>query len=93
MSREVSEDVTPAFARGMRLRFDKTRGAWVVLGPERLFLPDEHALEVLKLVDGQRSLGAIVDALAARFNAPRDEIAGDVAAMFSDFADRGAVTL
>ena len=28
----------------------------MVLGPERLFVPDEQAVEVLKLVDGTRSL-------------------------------------
>jgi pyrroloquinoline quinone biosynthesis protein D len=65
----------------------------VVLGPERLFLPDEHAVEVLKLVDGARSLGVIVDDLAARYAAPRQEIADDVAALLAEFADKGAVTL
>ena len=93
MTREAPETATPVFARGVRLRFDKTRDAWIVLGPERLFLPDEHAIEVLKLVDGARTLGAIIDDLAARFAAPRQEIAEDVTAMLTDFADKGAVTL
>ena len=93
MTREAPETVAPAFARGVRLRFDKTRDAWIVLGPERLFLPDEHAIEVLKLVDGARTLAAIIDDLAARYAAPRQEIAEDVTAMLVDFADKGAVTL
>ena len=48
-------DSVPAFNRGFRLRHDQVRGSWVVLAPERLFLLDEPAVEVLKLVDGARS--------------------------------------
>ena len=83
----------PAFAPGFRLRFDKVRGAWMILAPERLFMPDEQAVEVLKLVDGKRSLDAIVDDLAARFDAPREAIASDVHAMLQDLADQGAIRL
>ena len=83
----------PAFAPGFRLRFDKVRGAWMILAPERLFMPDEQAVEVLKLVDGKRSLDAIVDDLAARFDAPREAIASDVHAMLQDLADKGAIRL
>lgn len=81
----------PRFAPGMKLREDTARGRWVVLGPERMFIPDEIALEVLRLVDGARSLDAIIDDLAARFDAPRAEIAADVAALLEDLAARGVV--
>jgi pyrroloquinoline quinone biosynthesis protein D len=80
-----------SFARGMKFRFDEVRKSWVLLGPERAFVPDEHAVEVLKLIDGTRTEAAIVEDLAARFDAPRDEIATDVAAMLDDLARRGAV--
>ncbi len=83
----------PAFNRGFRLRHDAVRGAWVVLAPERLFLLDEPAVEVLKLVDGARSVPEIVDALAARFDAPREAIAADVEAMLRDLVDKGAIRL
>jgi pyrroloquinoline quinone biosynthesis protein D len=83
----------PAFNRGFPLRHDAVRGAWVVLAPERLFLLDEPAVEVLKLVDGARSVPEIVDALAARFDAPREAIAADVEAMLRDLADKGAIRL
>jgi pyrroloquinoline quinone biosynthesis protein D len=89
----VDESTVPAFARGVRLRLDHARQAWVVLAPERLYLPDEVAVEVLKLVDGKRSLGAITDELAARFAAPRPEIFADVAGLMADFTARGALTL
>lgn len=89
----MSETIVPTFPRGVRFRFDAVRSAWVVLAPERLFLPDEQAVEILKLVDGVRSLGAIIDELTARFEAPRDLIATDVQAMLRDLANKGAVSL
>ncbi len=89
----TDEAAVPAFAVGVKFRFDRVRDGWVVLAPERVFVPDTHAVEILRLVDGQRSLGAIIDALAARFDAPRDVLARDVAGLLHDLADRGAIRL
>ena len=89
----MSDPVIPRFATGMKFRFDTVRDRWVVLGPERLFLPDETAVEILKLVDGQRSLDDIADTLAERFAAPREVIAADVTAMLRDLAEKGAIRL
>jgi pyrroloquinoline quinone biosynthesis protein D len=72
-------------------RFDATRQRWIMMAPERLMLPDEQAVEILKLVDGKADVSAIVDALAARYNAPREEIAGDVTEMLQDLADKGCL--
>jgi pyrroloquinoline quinone biosynthesis protein D len=83
----------PAFAAGVKFRFDSVRNAWVLLAPERLFVPDEQAVEILKLVDGQRTFGGIVDDLAARFNAPREVIAADVATMLKELAGKSVVEL
>lgn len=83
----------PAFRRGVKFRFDTVRGAWVLLAPEKLFMPDQIAVEILKLVDGAHSIDAMVDDLAARFEAPRDVIAADVIAVLEDLVQRGAVTL
>ena len=72
-------------------RFDETRQRWIMMAPERLMLPDEQAVEILKLVDGRASVAEIVDTLANRFNAPREEIAGDVTEMLQDLADKGCL--
>ncbi|GGJ28272.1 pyrroloquinoline quinone biosynthesis peptide chaperone PqqD [Neoroseomonas lacus] len=85
--------MTPRFAPGVRLHHDKARDRWVVMAPERMFVPDETALEVLRLVDGARDVDVIVDALAAKFDAPRDLIATDVNAMLDDLVVRGALTI
>jgi len=85
--------VVPRLPRGVKLREDTARDRWVVMAPERMFVPDETALEVLRLVDGARSVDTIVDELAARFDAPRAEIFGDVAEMLRDLVEKGAVAL
>jgi pyrroloquinoline quinone biosynthesis protein D len=62
-----------------------------VLAPERAFVPDDVALEVLKLVDGARSVRDIAEALAARFDAPREVIEADITEMLRDLAERGVL--
>ncbi|HTG38894.1 pyrroloquinoline quinone biosynthesis peptide chaperone PqqD [Sphingomonas sp.] len=83
----------PRFRRGTRFRFDAVRDAWILLAPEKLFMPDAIAVEILKLVDGERTIEGIVDELVARFAAPRAVIDRDVAAAFEKLALRGAVEL
>ena len=87
----LSGSSVPRLARGVKLREDAARGRWVVLAPERMFVPDETAIEVLRLLDGARSVDAVVDALAARFAAPRQEIAADVLEMLRDLVEKGVV--
>ena len=83
----IAESSVPRFPRGTRFRFDKTREAWVILAPERLIMPDEIAVEILKLVDGIRTVSAMADDLAARFSAPRAEVLGDVLALLQELAN------
>ena len=79
----------PRLPRHVKLRYDEARKQWVVLAPERVLVPDEIALEVLKLCDGVASVAAIADALAAKYAAPRSEVAGDVVELLQDLADKG----
>lgn len=88
---KVSSASIPKLLRGHRLREDKVRGRWVILAPERLFELDEIAVEVLKLVDGVRTLDAIVDALTAKFDAPREAIALDVSVMLTELQERQVI--
>lgn len=77
----------PRFPRGTRFRFDATREAWVILAPERLMMPDQVAVEVLKLVDGSRAVTAIASRLATQFAAPPAEILADIVGMLQELAD------
>lgn len=87
------ETTVPDFRLGVKFRFDTVRGGWVLLAPEKVFVPDAIAVEILKLVDGERPVGAIVDDLAARFDAPRARIAVDVIAALDDLSARGGIQL
>jgi hypothetical protein len=46
---------------------------------------------VLELVDGERSIAAIVDALAARYDADRAEIEADILAMLGELAAKRVI--
>ena len=90
---QVEDGSVPALARGVRLRFDQARSAWVLLAPERVLMPDEIAVEILKRCDGKSAVSAIVDDLARTFEAKPAEVAGDVRGFLQDLADKGMVTL
>ncbi|RAK50940.1 pyrroloquinoline quinone biosynthesis peptide chaperone PqqD [Phenylobacterium deserti] len=87
----ITAQSQPALSRGVKLRFDQAREAWVLLAPERMFALDQPSTEILKLVDGERTVEAISDDLAARFNAPRDVILADVVTFLEDLRQKGAV--
>ena len=75
----------------MRLRFDPRRDAWVLLAPERVLVPDETAVEILRRCDGATTVGAVIDDLSRTFEAERAVIAGDVVAMLRDLAEKGMI--
>jgi pyrroloquinoline quinone biosynthesis protein D len=81
----------PRLPRGVRLRFDPVRKAHVLLAPERAFDLDETAVAVLNLVDGHRTVTAIVDELATAFDTDRAVIEEDVIEMLSSLAAKRVV--
>lgn len=83
----------PRFRRGVKLRFDQTRGNFVLLAPEKAFVPDTIAAEILQLVDGERTLAAIAALLTEKFSAPLGVVTTDIIAILTDLAGRGAVDL
>ncbi|TAM11164.1 MAG: pyrroloquinoline quinone biosynthesis peptide chaperone PqqD [Nevskiaceae bacterium] len=87
----VTEAAVPRLGVGVRLHHDAVRDTWGLLAPERLFKLDAQATEIMKLVDGQRSVAGIVDSLVVRYHAPRDVIARDVCAMLQGLADKNVV--
>jgi pyrroloquinoline quinone biosynthesis protein D len=87
----IDEASLPRLRRGVRLRFDPRRDAWVLLAPERVLVPDEVAVEILKRCDGATTVGAVVDELSRTFEAERDVIAADVVAMLRDLAGKGMI--
>ena len=78
----------PFLPRGVRLHFDKVRETWVLLAPERAITLDAVGHAVLCEVDGTRSFGEIAQALAARYDAPVEQITGDSAGFLGALRDR-----
>jgi pyrroloquinoline quinone biosynthesis protein D len=83
----VTEAARPLLPRHVRMRFDPVRQRHVVLSPEKVFWPDAVSIEILRLCDGTRSVGAIADLLAAEYNAPRDVILADVMEFVQEWSD------
>ena len=78
MTAAISDASVIRVPRGVKLRFNEARQQWFLLGPERVFEPDEVAIEILQRIDGSRTLKAITTELAEAFQAPADEIGRDV---------------
>jgi len=87
----VSAASRPRLARGRRLYHDEARDRWVIQAPERVLSPDPIAVEVLKFCDGERTVVELADALALRYDAPKERILADITAMLQDLADKGVV--
>ena len=88
----ISDASVPRLPRHVKFRFDEARQQWLLLAPERVLMPDEIAVEIIKLCDGVATVGAISDALAAKYAAPREQVGGDVIVMLQDLADKGVMT-
>jgi pyrroloquinoline quinone biosynthesis protein D len=80
-------------ARGVRLQRDEVRGRVVLLAPERALALDEVAIKIVEALDGVRTVDQIVDGFVQAYNAPRDQIVGDVTAFLRELADRRMVEL
>ena len=87
----VGAATRPRMPRHIKLRHDTGRGRWIILAPERVFNPDDIAVEVLKLCDGARSVEDIAVALSAEYHAPLEVIRDDILALLQDLADKGVV--
>lgn len=81
----------PRIVRGARLKRDDLRKAWIILAPERIFVLDDIAAEVMQTVDGDRTVEAMAELLSARFGAPQGTVLADVIGMLQDLCDKGAL--
>jgi pyrroloquinoline quinone biosynthesis protein D len=91
MSAPLTVSSRPVLASHARLQRDAVREQWVVQAPERLFVLDDVAHAVLSRCDGGLSVAEIAAELGAEFDAPVDEIRGDVLELLQDLAHKGIV--
>lgn len=90
---QVAEDDRVRLAPGVMLRLDKVRNHWQLLGPERVLILDEVALDVVRAATGKPvTVSEAIDDLARQFDAPREDIASDVLDVLTDMIARGFLT-
>jgi pyrroloquinoline quinone biosynthesis protein D len=77
----------------VRLHRDQARDQWVILAPERVIELDDIAHAIVKLCDGQRTVDAIVQQLAAEFDATPEEVGDDVRALIDDLIGKRVLRL
>lgn len=87
---EITDESRPQPAPGVRLHFDETRKTWVLMAPERVFMLDDVAAEVLKRCDG-RSFADLLADLGEAFSATRADIEDDVRDMLTGMIEKGAM--
>jgi pyrroloquinoline quinone biosynthesis protein D len=79
----------PKLATGVRLHRDKVREQDVLLFPEGALVLNETALEVLGLVDGERTLDDIAAVLSERYEGA--DVKDDVSELLDGIGERGLV--
>ena len=88
---KINENIIPKFPKHVKFRFNKARKEWVILAPERLVKLDPIAVEILQLVDGEKTVKIIASELSKKFNAPGETILTDVKEMLQDLSDKGFI--
>ncbi len=84
----LADSARPLLPRGVRLHYDRVRGNWVLLAPERAIKLDQVGHAILSEVDGERSLEEIVTGLAEKYQAPKEQIAKDTRGFLGALMDR-----
>jgi len=81
----------PVLRRHAKFRHDAARGRWVILAPERIFIPNEQAADVLHLCDGNRTVAEIAERLAQTYEAEPGAIASDILPVLQGLAEAGVL--
>lgn len=87
----VDRETRPKLPPYLKLRHDAGRGRWILLAPERVLTPDQTAVAVLQLCDGERTVAEIAAKLAEEYSAPADVITADILDLLQGMADKGYV--
>lgn len=88
---EPDPRTVPRLTRGLRLQWEAVPQAWVLLFPEGRVTLNGSAAEIMRRVDGLRSIAAITQELQLAFN--EADLADDVLAAFALAQQQGWVQL
>ena len=85
---KVTAASRPRLPSYVKLHHDKARERWVLLAPERVLEPDDTALEIVRLCDGDTSVADIAERLGKVYKASPEQITGDIIDMLQDLLDK-----
>jgi len=93
MTQEIDAAACPRLLRGVKLKHDLTRDAWVLLAPERVVKLNAVSVDILNRCDGTSTLSRIVDELADKYKADRALIDRDVRSLLTGLSEKRMVAL
>jgi pyrroloquinoline quinone biosynthesis protein D len=88
----VDGNLQPRLSPGVKLQFDRTRDQWILQAPERIFVLDEIAHEILQRCTGKVDLRMIVSDLCTAFEADQEEVERDVEALIASLLEKRILT-
>jgi coenzyme PQQ biosynthesis protein PqqD len=84
----------PRLAAKARLRWDRKAECFMLLYPERGLVLNPTAADVVRLCNGELTVGAIVEQLAAKYaSQPREMVEQEVLTFLTRMAERALVTV
>lgn len=86
----LPDTARPRLGPHLHLRFDRSRGKHVLLGPEMVIVLNGTGADIIGLCDGSRTVAGIVDELRIRYERPAD---AEVRAFLARMAARHHVTV
>jgi len=87
----ISLDARPSTTRRFRLQFEHSQSAWVLLYPEGMVRLSPSAGEIMKRIDGQMTVDALIRSLEQAF--PGAELRQDVLAFLKVANERGWISV
>ena len=88
----ISAATRPRLDGKARLRFDRKADRYMLLYPEKGLVLNDTAVDIVRLCDGEHTVGAIVESLAEKYSTqPREVIEREVMGFLGAMADRGLV--
>jgi pyrroloquinoline quinone biosynthesis protein D len=87
----IRPDAVPAMARRFRLQFEQAQSAWVLLYPEGMVKLSPSAGEIMKRVDGQMTVDALIRSLEGAF--PGTDLRRDVLNFLKVADERGWISI
>ena len=90
----MNDTSRPTLAAKTRLRYDRRRGAFFLLWPERGLLLNRSASDILQRCRGHETLSSIVNALSEQYpHTGHQIIEEDVHRLIRELSRRGLLTL